>query len=408
MNDSIILISKDVLRADYLEPYGQKYWKTPNILELAKNGTVFKRHYTAAPSSAMSYTAMFSGLFSHEMNRKQYSKVKPFEQTETLFSILEQKGYACHVIWDESWFKTSYLYSMVYGKNTQFHNIPIAQHVGPHRKDSIKISDTVAENTLKLILEHVRSSMTKQPVFIWLHLPHVLKGRASYGSDIDLFDKIIGQIRKLSQDTSIYISSDHGHMNIEKNIPVYGFHLYEGAIKIPLITPRINNLEYVEYPTSNIQLKDIILNNSLKKLEYIYSDTQYFLQENRKLAIIKNNYKYIFNKRNKTEELYDIIFDPLENVNLLMNEYYDRNRFQKYKLDQIYFYPNWHEVKKIYLELRSVKETMWKQGNLFVESIYKLNRIRKIGFFKKFKNNFLSGSQTGTQESKIKSPYYEI
>ena len=122
MKDRIILVTKDVLRADYLASYGNGYWKTPNIDELASKGTIFLKHYTATPSSAMSYTAMFSGLFPYEMNRKKYTNVKPFTQTETLFSLFERKKYQCYVIWDESWFRTSYLHSMVYGYKKKFHN----------------------------------------------------------------------------------------------------------------------------------------------------------------------------------------------------------------------------------------------------------------------------------------------
>ena len=60
---NIVLISKDVLRKDYLPCYGNKYWKTPNIDYLVQNGIVFDRHYTAAPSTAMSFTSMFTGKY---------------------------------------------------------------------------------------------------------------------------------------------------------------------------------------------------------------------------------------------------------------------------------------------------------------------------------------------------------
>ena len=50
-------------------------------------------------------------------------------------------------------------------------------------------------------------------------------------------------------------------MNIEKNTPVYGSHVYEGAIKIPLITPNFSGKNVVKEPLDNTQLKSIILNN---------------------------------------------------------------------------------------------------------------------------------------------------
>ena len=58
MEDRIILISKDVLMKAYLTPYGNQYFEMPNLSELAQKGTVFNRHYTAAPSTAMAFTSM--------------------------------------------------------------------------------------------------------------------------------------------------------------------------------------------------------------------------------------------------------------------------------------------------------------------------------------------------------------
>ena len=38
-----VLITKDALRKDYLPSYGNKFWKTPNIDELASKGTIFNK-----------------------------------------------------------------------------------------------------------------------------------------------------------------------------------------------------------------------------------------------------------------------------------------------------------------------------------------------------------------------------
>ncbi len=404
MNNKIILISKDVLRTDYLPTYGNKYWETPNIDELAKEGTIFRKHYTAAPSSAMSYTCMFSGLFAHEIRRKKYSEVKPFNQVPTLFDILQEKDYSCNVIWDKSWYKLAYRFSKVYGNNsTIIHNLDIGQKVGPHKIDNSKIKPNEAKESLNRILQSVDSLLNNEKLFLWIHLPHVIKGRTGYGSDIDLLDELIGNIRNRFDDDSIYISADHGHLNVEKGIPVYGFHVYEGAIRIPLITPRIDDLKEVNFPTSNIQLKDIILKNNIEQLNYVYSDSQYYLQENRKLSIIKDNYKYIYNKRDNTEELYDLEFDPNENVNLLINKWYDRNRFKYYNLNEIYHYPNWNKLENIYTELKAEKDKIWRQGSWLTETAYKLNNFRKKGYNnltnlinskKRMKGNFGAFSKT--------------
>ena len=49
MKNKIILITKDVLRSDYLPVYGNKYWKTPNIDKLAEKGTIFPMDLSHKP-----------------------------------------------------------------------------------------------------------------------------------------------------------------------------------------------------------------------------------------------------------------------------------------------------------------------------------------------------------------------
>lgn len=375
MNDKIVLLSKDILRADYLEPYGQKYWKTPNINKLAKEGTLFKKHYTAAPSSAMALTCMLSGLFAYELNRKKYTEVKPFNQVPTLFDELQKRKYSCHIIWDERWYNYVYRFTKSYGNTlTKFHNIKIEQIVSSHKIDKSKLKKDDGILSIEKILREV-DSINDNKMFIWIHIPHVLQGRTGYGSDIDLFDRLVGELRNRFEYGSIYITADHGHMNLEKGIPTYAHHVYEGAIKIPLITPKINGKNEINFPTSNIQLKEIILENNITKRDFIFSDSKYYAQPDRRLAIIKDNYKYIYNKKEKTEELYDLDWDKNEDVNLLKKRVFEKNRHLRYYLNEIYFYPYWEKVPKILNEFRNKKEEIWRTGSKLKE---KLNGLKSF------------------------------
>ena len=110
--NSIILLTKDAFCTEYLPCYGNEYWKgqTPNIDELIAKGTLFTRFYTAAPSSAMAYLAMFTGLYPYEQNVKDYVPLVEYEG-ETLFDKARKRGLECHVIWDEKWMTTSSIIS---------------------------------------------------------------------------------------------------------------------------------------------------------------------------------------------------------------------------------------------------------------------------------------------------------
>ena len=403
-----ILITKDALRADYLSCYGGQYWKTPNIDELANKGTQFVRHYTAAPSTAMSVTSMFSEKYPHEIDRKEYSEVDQYKD-RTLFDSFKEVGMSSFVIWPIEWDKTTWLYSKVFPKHVELISMSsIAQGIKKDTNSKINNDDKVSRETLDRIIIKIDSILSNNDKsFTWLHLPHVIKGRTAYGSDIDLFDKLVGKLRKRFSDDSIYISSDHGHMNYDKGIPVYGFHVYESSIKVPLIVPRIDNNSIIDFPTSHTQLKEIIFSNKVNKRKYIYSDTQYYLQDNRKLAIIKGKFKYIFNKKNKTEELYDLDYDSNENVNLLMRKVYDRNRLGYYNLDETYYYPYFGKLSDIYNELSSERKRIWKQGSWAKEFAYILNNLRKLGFKNIGKSRTSRKVLEGHFGSKVKNTLYE-
>lgn len=122
---------------------------------------------------------------------------------------------------------------------------------------------------------------------------------------------------------------------------------------------------------------EIILNHSIHETPYLYSDTQYYLQPNRKLAVIEKNYKYIYNRKNKTEELYDLCWDPSENVNLLVDRYYDRNRFDRRYLEKMCYYPYWENAEEAYAELKKEKERIWRNGNWTVRQCLRFNDHRK-------------------------------
>lgn len=369
MKKQVVLISKDALCKSYLPIYGNKYNKMPNLCELAAKGTVFTRFYTAAPSSAMSYLSMFTGKNPYETDKKNYVPIKEeYNNAPNMFDDLASNGYSCHIVWDKRWYDNAFMYSKCFGKHTKFHNMHIEQVVGCHntKEFELKKNDQIANNTIAIIKNEIKDIVTNSSdkLFIWIHLPHVLNGRTCYGSDMDLFDDIIGYLRTVFPDDSIFISSDHGNMNGFRNKTCYGFDVYEPAIQIPLITPRINNIEICDIPVSNIAINKI-LNEEIPQNKFIYSDCAYYAQKSRKLAIIHGNYKYIYNKATKTEELYDLRYDPFEQCNIANNLVLDTDRNKYYALNQVYFYPYWEESQTEYSILKSEWKRIWKEGTKY-------------------------------------------
>ena len=91
---NILLLSKEILRPEeYFSCYGSTLYTTPNIDKLAQEGTLFKNFYTAAPSSAMSFTSMFSGLNPNESKRPTYKVETNFSDCPTLSDELNKLNY---------------------------------------------------------------------------------------------------------------------------------------------------------------------------------------------------------------------------------------------------------------------------------------------------------------------------
>lgn len=369
LKDKIVLISKDVLMSSYLPVYGNTYNKTPNIDQLAEKGTVFEKHYTVAPSTAMSFTGMFTGVYSYETDRKRYSEVSEWDG-ETLFDRFSALGYACNIIWDKSYIDLAQKYSKCYGKKTKIHNTDFLTRKQPvhinGKYDDMSFDAAAEQYCLEKTEELVCQICKSEKVFLWIHFPHALLGRNAYGSDIDTLDKMVGIFRKYFSDDAIYITADHGHMNGSHGKYGYGFDLYESAIRIPLITPRINGMSRVTFPTSNRQLSDIIFGEFCEN-DILYSETAYYMQPHRKMAVIHGNYKYIYEKSTQKEYLFDVEWDPDENINLAETEIYDTDRKKSFSSQQRFFYPHWQSVAGELEFLRNKKNLVWKNAGFFIE-----------------------------------------
>ena len=374
---NIIFISKDACNKHILPVYGNRFWKTSNMDELAAKGTVFNRHYTAAGSTAMAFTSMALGKYCYETDRRDYKNEQAING-DTLFDKLYDLGYEVHIMWDDTYTLFAETHFRCEGLHTTVHSLhAIKQQETRHIKgqiDDMTFDDAETQIALDIIRDEFESikSNAKKDLFLWFHLPHVMRGRQGYGSDIDVYDKVIGIARELFGDDDIFISADHGHMNGWKDKYHYGFDVEEEAICIPLIAPKVNNVSEIDFPTSTLQMLDILHYRKVQPLEYVMCETAYYAQPKRKIAIIKGKYKYSYNKETKKEYLYDLEFDPEENHNLVYPEFYDTDRFLWYSTSQCFYYPYWDKAMEMLNEFRQIKSGMWKNGT-FVEEL--ANRV---------------------------------
>lgn len=367
-----ILISKDAFCKDYLHQYGDRpgQFKTPNLDDLVKKGTIFMNHYCAAPSTVMAFYSMCTGQFAHETDFQMYERCHFQYHGDTIFTKLRDLGYDdCHIVWDEDWgFLPEYF--DYFHDDVTIHNIDgLRERVSFHKKvqGDVSNNDDKAEEVLRMIKEYLVKLLNHDKnTFIWLHLPHVIRGRAGYGSDIDIFDRYVGMVRSLVDDTCIAVTADHGNLNGYRGKLAYGFDAYERSASIPLITPRINGIAEYKSNTSAVDLFDIVFKKNIPQREFIYCDTAYRAQKSRKLAIIHGNYKYIYNKRSGKEELYDLYYDPEEHFSLMEDKSYDVDRKLYVTNREEYFYPFWDKLPELRQLMRAEKNRIWRNGDFKV------------------------------------------
>lgn len=386
--DSILFLTKDAFCKAYLPCYGNKFYegKTPNLDELVRKGTLYNNYFTAAPSSAMSYLSMFTRRYPYQQEMQLYIQLKKDFSERTLFDDAYDRGYSCHVLWDSGWMRLAYDFTRCYGKHTEIHNMDnFRQPVGSHypHEGVLQRDNNKADEAIKQ-LEHELQIITnnKSKVFLWCHLPHVLAGRTSYGDDIDLYDNYLGIFRKYFDDSQIFISADHGNMNGLKGKVCYGFDVYDTSICIPLITPNIEGVSVCDKYISNTNVFELLFDRKVVESEVIFSDSAYYAQPYRKLAVIKGKYRYIYNKKNDFEELYDIEYDPNQNFNLMDDKIYDVDRKQTSPAREYYFYPYWDDLPLIREQLREEKNKIWR------DLTYRQKILEKI--FDRLRSNYLT------------------
>ena len=94
---NVIVIVMDAVRADHLSLYGYKRDTTPNIRNLAKEGTLYTRSFCSSASTLATNASIFTGMYASR-HGAHYSKnapnAKPLsDEFTTLAEVLSDKGY---------------------------------------------------------------------------------------------------------------------------------------------------------------------------------------------------------------------------------------------------------------------------------------------------------------------------
>lgn len=350
-----LLITKDTLIKESLKQYNpESYFDTPNINRIFKNGTIFQNHFSTAPSTGMSISSIITGKYAFELRRKKYSKVSKYIG-ETIFTKASKLGFRCYLLVPDSW--DGWLKHI-----NAFDNVDLIFYSKNELLDLSKFSDRLLE-------------FNNKKTFVWIHLPHVIQPKIGYGSDIDLLDAFLGEVSSRNIFDDYYLTSDHGQMNLHKGIMNYGFDLYQNAINVPMISSRKVNETYIYNITSHIDMFNIIFETVPFFREYVVAETAYKFQGHRKIAVMDNRFKLIYNKFSNRFQFYDYLYDKNENFNILRIKKWDYMRGKFYHFNHVFFYPHHKLSEDSKSYLMSVFSDIYSKESFLIEGYLKFKVV---------------------------------
>ena len=387
---SIILITVDTLRADYLGCYGHHKNTSPNIDLFAKDNMLFENCLSHAPETRLSFASMLSGFLPHET--KITTNFTLPEEVKTLPEILRQQGFKTAAVISNYTLRKS----MGFGQGFMIYD------------DTMDESELVrdwpertAKYTTKRAIE-LLERFNKEKLFMWIHYqdPHGpytppgffsklfydrnrkprnlevnnslsgIGGIPSYqklGNNTDFyyyvsqyegeiryqdrhFKQLIDAMKRLGlyDNALIIFSSDHGEDMGEHNYYfAHGENLYNQLIHVPLIIRYGNELtgrrkDFVQHldivptvfeilgmePDPRLRGKDLRKQYDTPREIFSEIKMQRINNEGTKFSIVLDGLKLIYTSQGEEYELFKIKTDPHEEYDLI-----DDTRYQQQARD---------------------------------------------------------------------------
>ncbi len=278
---SLLLITIDTLRSDYVGCYNPDFVSTPNIDRIAAEGVKFVNAYATAPLTLPSHASIFTGNYPNSHGVRTNLEGGGLDPEHlTLAEIL--KGYSYETAaFVGAWIvqKNSGLgrgfdtYGDVF-EDFWYLNFRKGEYLLPRLlirvgliERSVVIvrsADEVTDDALRWLRQH-----SDQRFFLWLHYydPHLPYDppdeylqkylaredvpdsvrrspdvqRAYYKAEVSFTDAEIGRVfeylreRGTYDSTLIVVTSDHGESLGEHDYFGHGFRIYEQAVRTPLL-----------------------------------------------------------------------------------------------------------------------------------------------------------------------------
>lgn len=371
---SIVLLSIDTLRSDRLPAYGYEKVETPGIDALRRDGILFERAYSHAPTTLASHASIFTGLLPPEHGvRGNSGYTLTSESLPYLPALLKERGYATAAA------VSSFVMRRETGLATGFdlYEDDLGGRGGDRAGEGpwaerIERLQRRGPDTLAAVLPWLRSR-TDGPFFLFVHLyephtpyrapePFASRYASGYDAEIAAADAVVSElVDELKatgryDDSVVILTSDHGEGLGDHGEDGHGIFLYRESLQVPLILKLPGGDRAGESVRSPAQLVDLyptvvdlvggelgddqpgrsLLRAGAKDTSRraIYSETyhsRFFFGWSELASLIEGPLQYIDSPE---PELYDLEADPGQRRNLV-SERRDTARRLKGLLSQV-------------------------------------------------------------------------
>ena len=284
---TVVIITLDCVRPDFLGCYGSDRVRTPNIDSLASKGLVFEQAITQAPNTWVSHAGLFTGLYPPEHGlRSPYDRLHP--DLPVLSTLLADYGFRSaafpgnDLVGSRAGFQK--------GFDLFFEEYQMAEAPVPHPETVNANNRNRWEDVLSAAEDWL--SQFNGPAFLWFHyldthhlpdcdIPEYFRlsqdplwqfyeGKISYADERGV-GAILSLLRRHGRydNSLIAILSDHGETLLPGRPPFHNNDLGEAVLHVPLIL----SCEQIPWQGQRIarQVRTIDLVPTLVKLLELYT-----------------------------------------------------------------------------------------------------------------------------------------
>ncbi|MCB9672506.1 MAG: sulfatase-like hydrolase/transferase [Alphaproteobacteria bacterium] len=246
----VVLVTLDTTRADRLAPYGFSMARTPNLSDMARDGTLFEHHYTTAPITLPAHISVMTGLVPPRHGVRDNGVYALPDQATTLAEMLKAQGYATGA------FVSAMVLDSTYNLDQGFdvYDDDLAAEDDP---PMFMIRDRPGVRTADALSEWIRPRLAaprgeRPPVFAWMHVfdPHHpwepdpidrIRLPTPYDAEITGADRAVGRVLEalreanVLDDTLVVVTADHGESLGEHGEKTHAVFIYDSTMHVPLI-----------------------------------------------------------------------------------------------------------------------------------------------------------------------------